>query len=118
MNKSFKRWTTGAVIAVLLGAWSLWWAGSTSGADGLCSAFGLQPVQDCVNNRDAYPWYMLLTIATAVYLGFYIVRVSRILKSPAARSGPERRDASRASGNADRGPAPGHTMSSSLGAGR
>jgi hypothetical protein len=64
--------------------WSLWWAGSTSGATDLCNALSLQSVQDCASNRGAHPWYMLLIVVAAIYLGFYITRIYPLLKSGAS----------------------------------
>lgn len=77
MDKTFKRWTIGAVIAAIIGAFSLWWAGSTNGIDNVCNMLGVQTTPYCVHASDSHLWYLLLSLAAIIYLGFYVTRVRR-----------------------------------------
>lgn len=80
MDKTFRRWTIGAVIAAIICGYSLWWAGSTNGAYDLCNLLGIQTTPYCVHNSDAHIWWLLAAVASLIYLGFYVARVRKLLK--------------------------------------
>jgi len=81
MDKTFRRWTTAAVIAAIICLYAVWWAGSTNGADDLCKVLGIQSAQYCVHNSGAHVWWLLVALASLAYLGLYITRVRRLLIS-------------------------------------
>jgi hypothetical protein len=86
MDKSFRHWTLGAVIAAVVFTIAIWWAGNDNGISGICSTLAAQGTY-CGGFRTNF-WWLVLAIASAVYLGLYIARVRRILHTASpARDG-------------------------------
>jgi hypothetical protein len=81
MDKIFRRWTAGAVIAAIICLYAVWWAGSTNGADDLCKVLGIQSAPYCLDNSSAHVWCLLVALASLAYLVLYITRVHRMLIS-------------------------------------
>lgn len=88
MDKSFKRWTIWAVVAGIVFICALWWAGNDNGIENVCNALGAQALPYCSANHTAHLWWLVVTVTSGVYLGFYIARVRRLLLRSAGPTVP------------------------------
>jgi drug/metabolite transporter (DMT)-like permease len=96
MDKSLRRLTIGAVVAAIVFVCAVWWAGNDNGVEQVCNALSTQALPYCSANRTAHLLWLLVAVGCGLYLGFYVVRVRKILlssqskesRSPTSPSGP------------------------------
>jgi drug/metabolite transporter (DMT)-like permease len=81
MDKSLRRFTIWAVVAAIVFVCAVWWAGNDNGVERVCNTLNAQTLPYCSGNHTAHLLWLLVAVGCGLYLGFYVIRVRKILLS-------------------------------------
>jgi drug/metabolite transporter (DMT)-like permease len=81
MDKTFRWRTIGAIVAAIALICSIWWAGNNNGIQDMCNVLGAMGLPYCPGDPTAHLWWLALAAVSSIYLGFYITRARKFLRS-------------------------------------